>query len=33
VPFEAGIFDTSTSMLAPDATLWDAWPPSRAFIG
>jgi acyl-CoA thioester hydrolase len=32
VPFETEIFDKSASMIAPDPTLWDAWPPARAFI-
>jgi acyl-CoA thioester hydrolase len=32
VPFETEIFDKSARMIVPDPTLWDAWPPARAFI-
>ena len=32
VAFEPQILAQSADFLAPDVTLWDAWPPARAFI-
>lgn len=32
VAFEPEIFEKSVAFLAPDVTLWDSWPPGRAFI-
>jgi acyl-CoA thioester hydrolase len=31
-PFDPQIASKSQSMIAADPTLWDAWPPNRAFL-
>ena len=30
--FAPPIFASAQAMLAPDATLWDAWPPAKAYL-
>jgi acyl-CoA thioester hydrolase len=32
VAFEPPLFAKGQSMLAPDPTLWDAWPPQQAYL-
>jgi len=32
IAFDPEIFGRSASMIATDVTLWDAWPPQRAYI-
>jgi hypothetical protein len=32
VAFEPRIHEQSAAFLAPDVTLWDAWPPAQAYI-
>jgi hypothetical protein len=32
IPFEHHILQKGHAMLAPDPTLWDAWPPEQGFL-
>jgi hypothetical protein len=32
VQFDPQIFSKSQAMIAADPTLWDAWPPQKAFL-
>jgi hypothetical protein len=32
IPFEHHILQKSHSILAPDPTLWDQWPPAQGYL-
>jgi hypothetical protein len=32
IPFEHHILQKSQSILAPDPTLWDKWPPEQGYL-